>query len=699
MLLNLLYFVHACFWRVIFLLMTCLIGGAVMAQAHPPEAYVEGEVIVAFKPGISLARAQQTLKAHSLKLDKYFDQLSRLRGKETGLIKAGNRTTASLIAELSRNPEVDTAEPNYLRWVSIAPPNDTLFPNQWGLRNTGQAIQGSSGTAGSDIRYLPARAMAQTVGTNPPVVAVIDTGVDYSHPDLVSNMWINTSEIPGNGVDDDANGYVDDRRGYNFAGANADPTDSGFHGTHVAGIIAATGDNGQGVIGVNPGARIMPLRASNDGSSLPDSAIIDAIQYATMMKIRGVNIVAINASFGGGGSNSTERAAIVEAGNAGIIYCAAAGNDTSNNDTVPTYPASYRLTNMIVVAATDQNDALATFSNYGTNSVGLAAPGDNILSTLPAGYETLLATVQQGNMPYLAFELEFSGVTTGITATVYACGLGYPTDFPSAVSNNIALIQRGTLYFSEKVSNAMTAGAKAVIIYNNANTDFSSLSLGNSNIDWIPTVAISQTDGLAMQTNALATVANTPEPYGYLSGTSMATPHVAGAAAFAAMNFPTEPVSQRIQRILTNATVISALTTKVTNGRRLNLQRIVDTDTNGLPDWWEQQYFQQLTGSSPDADADHDGLSNLGEWLAGTNPTNATSGLRLAVQSAGPDGAVLLWPSVVGKTYRIDRATNLATGFNSIVRTNITATAPTNTETDDSVLPGNARFYRIGVEQ
>jgi len=674
-----------------------------IAQARPPEAYVEGEVIITFKPAISRTAAQQMLKSHSLALDERFAGLSQWRGKETGLIRAGDRTTAALIAELRQNTEVETVEPNYLRWVSVAPPDDTFFSNLWALQNTGQSVQGTSGTAGSDIRFVPAWAMAQSAGTNPPVVAIIDSGVDYSHPDLTANMWMNSGEIPGNGLDDDGNGYVDDRRGYNFADNRADPADSGYHGTHVGGTIAATGNNGQGVIGVNSMARIMPLRASSDGTTLPDSAIIAAVQYATLMKTRGVNVVAINASFGGGGSNSTERAAIVAAGNAGIIFCAAAGNETNNNDTAPTYPASYRLTNMIVVAATDQNDALATFSNYGTNSVGLAAPGYNVYSCLPVAGATMQTSVQQETTTYAASEIAFSGYTTGITATVQACGLGYPADFPAAVSNNIALIQRGTLLFSQKTSNAMTAGARAVIIYNNTNGDFSTFTLGTNFINWVPTAAISQADGLAMQTNALTTIANTPNPaqiYGYLNGTSMATPHVAGAVAFAAMNFPNETVPQRIQRILTNATVVNGLNSKVTNGRRLNLQRMVDADTNGLPDWWELEYYQHLTGTSPNVDTDGDGLSSLGEWLAGTNPTNAASGLRLTVQSAGtPAGTELRWPSVAGKTYRLVRATNLLAGFNSIVRTNIAATAPTNTETDPLVLPGDARYYRIGVEQ
>jgi len=130
------------------------------------------------------------------------------------------------------------------------------------------------------------------------------------------------------------------------------------------------------------------------------------------------------------------------------------------------------------------------------------------------------------------------------------------------------------------------------------------------------------------------------------------------------------------------------------------LQRTVDTDNNGLPDWWELQYFGHLTGTDPNADTDHDGMSNLEEWLAGTNPTNASSCLRLMAQPSNNTNAfVVSWPSVTGKHYQLERATNLLTGFNSVVQTNIAATAPTNTETDTASLPSNARFYRVGVEQ
>jgi subtilisin family serine protease len=689
------------------MILSLMVIGAWTAAGHPATEYVEGDAIVTFKPSVTLTAAQQALTTHSLLFQKHFAGLSRQRGKEMGLVHAKNRTTAELIAELSLDPAVETAEPNYLRWISSAPPNDTYFTNLWALQNTGQPVNGITGTAGDDIRFVPAWALAQPTPTNPQVVAVIDSGVDYTHPDLASNMWINPGENPTNGLDNDGNGYVNDYYGYDFADNLPNPTDSGFHGTHVAGTIAAVGNNQLGVIGVDYQARIMALRASSDGDTLPNSAIIEAIQYATMMKGRGANVVVINESFGGGGSSSAESSAMQAAGNVGIIFCVAAGNNSSDNDTTPIYPASYRLSNEIVVAATDQNDALASFSDYGPTTVDLGAPGVSILSLLPiapvvspestvppAG--TVIGDVQQGSTVYGANELTYSGITAGITATVYYCGLGNPTDFPAAVRNNIALIQRGTLTFSNKVVNAMAAGARAAIIYNNAAGNFNG-TLGGTN-NWISAVSLSQADGLALQTNSPATVVH--GLYQYLDGTSMATPHVSGAVAFAAMNFPQETVAQRIQRVLANVDVVPGLVGLVSTGGRLNLQRMVDTDGNGLPDWWELKYFGHLTGTDPNADPDQDGMSNLAEWVAGTNPTNAASCLRLTLLSAAnSNGIVLSWPSVAGKTYWLARSTNLSAGFDSTVFTNIAATAPINTKTNTVIFPGSAGFYHVGVEQ
>lgn len=644
----------------------CLVGlvWAGPAGAAPAPQYVEGDALVVFKSQVTLNSSRQTAARHSAELKKHFGWLSAHRQKSHVLLRSKMKTTAALIAGLRSDPDVELAEPNFLRWPnSTTPPNDPFFPQLWGLLNTGQTVNGTAGTAGADIGYLKARALARTSATNA-IVAVIDTGIDYRHPDLISNLWSNSGEIAGNGVDDDGNGYIDDVHGYNVYSGTADVTDGADHGTHVAGTIAATVNNAAGLTGVNGAARLMALKAATNavtGSYFTSAAVIEAVNYAAMMRQRGHNVVAINASFGGSSSSSIERSAIDAAGNKGIILCAAAGNDGSNNDSSPFYPANYTLPNIISVAASDQKDRLATFSNYGESTVDLAAPGVNILSSMPTWLPVTSASVRKGSTTYPASGLSHAGFTTGVTGLIYNCELGYATNFPPAVSNNIALIKRGTLFFSEKVANAMAAGARAAVIYNHDTTALY-FTLGSPG-DWIPTVAISKKDGENLIASGLpgtGVVVNAISPsafYQYLDGTSMAAPHVSGAVAFAADNFPGETVNQRVNRIVSNVTDVSNLDGKVASGGRLNLARMVDTESDGLPDWWEQQYFGGLS-KTPDADSDRDGTTNLEEFNAGTNPASATSVLRISsVQwSIADDGFLLTWPSVPGKTYQVQYA-------------------------------------------
>jgi subtilisin family serine protease len=548
------------------------------AHSQVQSAYVEGEVLVTFKPVETTESAGRALKRKSLNFAERYTTLSAKRRRQTGLVREKSKTTAQLIAQLKDDPSVESVEPNYLRWFNSIP-NDTRFTQQWSFNNTGQTVNGTTGTAGADVSYLAAQNLSRSPSSEI-VVAVVDSGVDVIHPDLAANIWINPLEIPRNGVDDDANGYADDINGYDFASADADPSDSGDHGTHVAGTIAAPGDNMAGVIGIHDSAKILPLKVSTNGTTISTSAAISAIQYATALKNRGVNIVAINASYGGGGYSAAELAAINAAGNAGIMICAAAGNSTANNDTITSYPASYRTTNMIVVAATDQNDALASYSNFGATTVDLAAPGSNIISTEPSSI-----SLQVGSTTYSFTPLAFSGITTGLSASVIDCGNGNSAaQFPATVNGNIALIQRGTETFRTKVTNAMAAGARAAIIYNNVAGAFS----GTLQIEagWIPSYAISLEDGQAIKaalpsTGSLVLTAN----YQFMDGTSMATPHVAGAVSFAALNFPADTVAQRRARILAAVDSKPALSGKVITTGRLNLLKIVDANVDGIADW------------------------------------------------------------------------------------------------------------------
>lgn len=282
----------------------------------------------------------------------------------------------SVVQNLSNHAAVEYIEPN-LTYTHFAAPKDADFEKQWGLNNTGKNSGGwwSPGKAGVDVSALEAWKI--TKGDREVKIAVIDTGVDYNHEDLKNNIMVNEAELNGTeGVDDDGNGFVDDIYGYDFANNDADPMDGHGHGTHCAGVIGATHDS-KGIAGVNAHVQILPIKFLTDKGGGSLEGALKAIDYATS---RGVQIM--SNSWGGGGRSQALFEAIERAQKAGITFIAAAGNSNSDNDAKPTYPASYKLDNIITVGAIDGKGERAYFSNYGKKSVHVFAPGVDIYSTV-----------------------------------------------------------------------------------------------------------------------------------------------------------------------------------------------------------------------------------------------------------------------------------------------------------------------------
>jgi subtilisin family serine protease len=272
---------------------------------------------------------------------------------------------------------VEYAEPDFIYHLG-ATPNDTYYGLQWGLNNTGQNVGGDPGIAGADIDAN--LAWDVTTGSASFVVGMADSGIRLTHEDLAANLWVNPGEIPGNRVDDDGNGYVDDVNGWDFYNNDNNPTDDNGHGSHTAGIVGAVGNNGRGIAGVCWNVRLAALKIGNRRGSISLSAAINAIGYCVNKGIR-----VSNHSWGGGSYSSSMFSAITSARNAGHLIVAAAGNGGAdgvgdNNDSAPFYPASYNLDNIIAVCATNNDDGLASFSNYGATSVDIGAPGVRIAS-------------------------------------------------------------------------------------------------------------------------------------------------------------------------------------------------------------------------------------------------------------------------------------------------------------------------------
>jgi subtilisin family serine protease len=354
-----------------------------LLQQNPDLPYSPIGVLVRFSPAASESARGQARAAIAGTLNTRYRLVPGLELIETEL---GVERALSI---LQRSPFVEYAEPDYIVELAGAP-NDPSFSLQWGLENTGQVFGSGRnkdpGTAGADIGAL--EAWSVFTGNPDCVVAVVDTGMNYTHPDLAANIWTNPGEIPGNGIDDDGNGYIDDVHGWDFVDGDNDPMNvNSSHATHVAGIIGASGNNGVGVTGVNWQCKIMPLRAIADIGFAPVSAQVDAMEYAVAEGAR-----VSNHSWGVTSFAQSLYDAMAAAGQQGHLVVASAGNDASDADVSRKYPACFDLDNVISVAATDNDDALASFSNWGALSVDLGAPGVNCYSTYWTTYGYMSGT-------------------------------------------------------------------------------------------------------------------------------------------------------------------------------------------------------------------------------------------------------------------------------------------------------------------
>lgn len=365
-------------------LLFCILSCLCYAQENRENMYIPGEIVLkgSLQNVLAFLEKESISVVSSTMIEKGIYHI---------VLKDYPKDIRILVQRISGSVQgIDFIEPNWiLDLKDIKTPKDPYFLSQWAMENLGQdSPTGAQGKPGADIKILKAWEMSK--GKREIVVGVIDTGIDYNHPDLKDNMWVNEAELKGvDGKDDDGNGYTDDKYGWNFITAgrekpyygqlgHPDPMDDNGHGTHCAGIIGAKPDNYRGVAGINWNVRLMALKFLSKSGSGNTVDAYRAILYAIRNKAD-----ILSNSWGGGGKSELLLHAIQEAHKNGILFVAAAGNAGSNCDHRDFFPANHEVENVISVAATDNKDQLATFSNYGSSKVHIAAPGVSIMSSIP----------------------------------------------------------------------------------------------------------------------------------------------------------------------------------------------------------------------------------------------------------------------------------------------------------------------------
>jgi subtilisin family serine protease len=566
-------------------------------------AAVPGELLVRFQSQMSRVEQARVLGHHAAVTQ---ERLPR-NGLQVVRLARGTSTRA-VAAALEREAGVLYAEPNFVYHLD-ALPDDPFFGDLWGMT----AIQ------------APA-AWDTTTGSPNVRVAVVDTGIAYDHPDLAPNVWTNPGESGGgketNGLDDDGDGFVDDVHGWDFVQGDNQPLDFSGHGSHVAGTIGAAGNNGTGVAGVDWQTSLMALRAGN--TELQDADIINAFDYACA---HGAKVV--NASFGGPGFSQAMLDTITSPGCANTLFVAAAGNDGVDVDSAPSYPCSFAAPNLVCVAATDTDGAtLAGFSNYGLGSVDIAAPGVDVLSTVPSfqsvyeeDFESSIATswTVGGSTPHWARQADGAGgfVLSDSAAGNYAANAdnwARPTNALDLTGKQGCAVQYDlTLDTQQDHDFLLVEGSSDLTNWTTLDTHSGSVDdffLDDlSAFDGSPTFYLrfrltSDADGTvgdgALVDNVVLTCLGTTfssSDYFQLSGTSMAAPHVAGVAALIWSAVPSASVAEVKAELMHGATQLTSLSGKVASGGFLNAAGAISAATSPLPDTTLLQAPLHLTRS------------------------------------------------------------------------------------------------------
>jgi subtilisin family serine protease len=577
------------------------------------QRFVPGEVLVRFDGDAGPAARSAALRGSGVRSSGTLPA----PGLRSMRLRDGV-SVGSAVASLSRQPGVLHAQPNhYYRLAAV--PNDPRLPELWGLNNSGQAVQGRTGAPDADIDAPEAWNI--TKGSPRVAVAVTDSGVAYDHPDLKPNLWHNPGESgrgrETNGRDDDHNGLVDDWQGWDFAAGDNDPRDLESHGSHVAGIIGARGNNGTGTTGVNWQVGLMALRVADASGLVTDKAIVQAFDYAARQGAR-----VVNASFVSPSDSPVLRDAVRR--HPKTLFVAAAGNGGDDgigdsNDTAPQYPCNYALVNLVCVAASDQFDRLTEFSNFGRSTVDLAAPGSSVLSAAPAygppafsdGFETELAGIwttggqndgwarittvthsgsyslsDSPGTTYLNDTNSFVRTTNPVNLSGQAgCRLSYAlrlTTEPGVDRLAIEVSRDGATWTSISDASGSSGGLFLELTDDLTSFDGAPLLYIRFRLETNGSVVAdgAQLDDVAVR--CLGSIYSGAE-FVYNDGTSMAAPHVSGVAGLIWARYPRLGVQAVRKALLRGVDRIAALSGKLASGGRLNAYRSLREARKLLP--------------------------------------------------------------------------------------------------------------------
>ncbi len=558
------------------------------------KKYVEGEILVKYKSNTTPTFQKQSIenKFGSRRLKKLNTHgLSHVQIPK-------NRKIDEVIADFRDDPDIEYAQPNYIYKISTVP-NDTYYSREWGLKNTAQTISNTGlggpdspiatnnpGTVGSDMSLETA--WDTVTDCRSVVVAVVDSGVNYNHEDIAANMWDGGATYPNHG--------------YDFVDSTNDPMDKNGHGTHVAGTIGAIGNNGIGTTGVCWRANLMAVRAMDATGSGTSASIVQGIDFAVA---NGAKI--INMSLGGTVFDAAENSAIANARTSGVLVIVAAGNEGTNVDDAltPSYPCKYTQDNILCVAALSQNNTLASFSNFGINSVDVGAPGTNIVSTWPGTHSTItdtlttgwnFSTTTAGGWGYKSLNFGTATNTLSNPTTYNHTSAQYANNTDDRVwkifnlsGKSSSVLEFYLMIDSEQNNDLFSIKAKSSTGDPTSGVELDSVSGSTSgtrypaSYDISPFISANTSIGFNFNSNvsitsfgvnisafSIKSLAPNNITYNVISGTSMASPHVAGLAAMIFAYNPNFNYTDVLNSIKNGGIANPSLAGKTVTGKAVN---------------------------------------------------------------------------------------------------------------------------------